>query len=529
MPLLPAQPLKLQRAHLLLFGAALVLCLYGLMWGLPNLFDFAQDSVVPTGTLAQLGFSFQEITAYRYPPFHFLLLHVAFLPARALMLLPGLGDNPKVSATLFILSARLLSVAMALGATWMVYRIGRRLWDETAGLAGALFFVLSPVTLYYAKNANLDIPSVFWLAAALLAYVRILQEDRPRDYALLGLFAALAVCTKDQVYPFFLVMPIPVILKAWPAPDRWRKLGLATAASVLPFVLIHNILFRPGDFWRHVQTIIGPASQPWQECAHGPVGQLRLLVETLLRLMDAWTLPGVLLAGLGVAVALRESKEPARRWLLAPAAAYYVAFIAVIGYVYPRFMLPMMIVLAPFAGRAVVWLWQWRPNLGRALAVAVLVWVGLAGALLDHVMSSYERYDAQMWLQENATAETRIAFIGDMRDMPRFNEPLDPHPIADTAEALRAASPPPDLIVLSFQQGAAPGSGSLRLPTLVRSHLGDWGRVKPPAEGGFEQDLLAGKLGYVQAARFEAAGARCVPEVAESVNRTIIILRRAGP
>lgn len=529
MPLAPAQAVHPHRAPLLLLGTALVLCAYGLMWGLPNLFDFAQDSVVPTGTLAQLGFSFQEITAYRYPPFHFLLLHICFLPARALLLIPGLGENPKLSATLFILTARLLSVAMAVGVTWIIYRIGRRLWDETAGIAGALFFVLSPVTLYYAKNANLDIPSVFWLAATLLIYVRILQEDRPRDYALLGLFAALAVCTKDQVYPFFLLMPVPVILKAWPAPDRWRKLGLAAAAAVVPFLVIHNILFRPGDFWRHVLTIIGPASQPWQECARGPLGQLRLLVETLLRLMDAWTLPGVLLAALGVAIALRESKEPVRRWLLAPALVYHVAFIAVIGYVYPRFMLPAMVVLSPFAGRAVAWLWQWRPNVGKAVAVAVLAWVGLAGLLLDHVMSDYERYDAQMWLQENAAAATRIAFIGDMRDMPRFNAPLDPHPIDGTPEAIRAAQPPPDLIVLSFQQGVAPDSASLRLPSVIRRSLGDWGRFKSFGEDAFTRDLLGGKLGYSVAARFESSGARFVPEVAESVNRTVIILRRAGP
>jgi 4-amino-4-deoxy-L-arabinose transferase-like glycosyltransferase len=525
----PAQAVRPQRVPFLLLAGALALCGYGLMWGLPNLFDFAQDSVVPAGTLAQMGFSFSEITAHRYPPFHFLLLHVAFLPARALMLLPGIGDNPKVSATLFILTARLLSVAMALGATWLIYRIGRRLWSEAAGLAGALFFILSPVTLYYAKNANLDMPSVFWLAASLLVYVRLLQEDRPRDYALLGLLAALAVCTKDQVYPFYLVMPVPVVLKAWPAPDRWRKLGLATAAAAVPFLLIHNILFRPGDFALHVQTIVGPASQPWQECARGPAGQARLLLETLLRLMDAWTLPGALLAAGGVAVALRESKASALRWFLAPAAAYHLAFIAVIGYVYPRFMLPVMVVLAPFAGRGIVGLWQWRPNWGKAAAVAVLAWVGLAGALLDHVMSDYERYDAQMWLQENATAETRIAYVGDMRDMPRFNAPLDPRAMEDSHEALRAAQPPPELIVLSFQQGVAPGSGSLRLPTLLRRRLGDWGRVRSRGEPVFTRDLLAGKLGYVVAARFESPGARFVPEVAESVNRTIIILRRAAP
>ncbi len=525
----PAQAVAPARAPLLLLALALLLGGYGILWGLPHLFDFAQDSVVPAGTLAQMGFSFQEVTAWRYPPFHFYLLHVAFLPARALLLLPAFGENPKVAATLFILSARLVSLLMTLGLVWCLYRLGRRLWDESAGLAGALFFLLSPVTLYYAKNANLDIPAAFWLAAALLVFVRLLQEDRPRDYALLGLLAALAVCTKDQVYPFLLLLPVPVILRAWPAPDRRRKLLLAAAASVIPFLLIHNLLLQPADFWRHVQTIAGPASQPWQECARGPLGQIRLFLETLLRLADAWTLPGLLLALAGVVLALRERRDAAPRWLLAAAAAYYLAFLLVVAYVYPRFVLPLMLVLAPFAGYALVRLWRRPGRAGKLLAAALLAWVAIPGLMLNHAMSEYERYDAQMWLQAHADADTRIVFIGDVRDMPRFNAPLDPQPLDASAEALRALQPPPDLIVLSFEQGAAPDSASYRLPSLIRRNLGAWGRAKPHAENPFIADLARGRLGYRLAARFDSPGARLIPEVAESANRTILVLRRDLP
>jgi len=145
----------------LLMAAGFVLIAYGLMWGLPNLYDFAQDSVVPQGNLAQVRAPFEKVTAFRYPPFHFMVLRACFWPVRGLLRISSYGENLKVASTLFILAARLVSVAMALGVLGLIYAAGRRLWDERTGLAAALLFLLAPVMLYYAKNANLDIPYVF--------------------------------------------------------------------------------------------------------------------------------------------------------------------------------------------------------------------------------------------------------------------------------------------------------------------------------------------------------------------------------
>jgi len=536
-----------QRPHLkrplILLGAALVLCSFGLMWGLPNLFDFAQDSLVPYGTLAQKGFEFERITAFRYPPLHFWVLRVCFLPARALLQVPSLGRNPKMASTLFILSARLVSLAMALGTVWLLFATSRKLWDESAGLAAGFLFVASPVTLYYAKNANLDIPYVFWLAVALFFYVRILLENRLWDYLWLGVPSALAVCTKDQAYGFLLLMPVPILLrlragaKAAPGAARTaarKRVALALAGFLVPFLLIHDILFDPIGFWRHMQTILGPASQGWREFSAGPVGQLRLGVETLLRLMDAWTPAGLALVALGLAVALRPAETRTRLgiWLLVPAVSYYVGFLAVVGYVYPRFVLPIMLVLSLFAGRAVAWLWgcpeRWR-RLARASVVVLVGWVLAAGLSLDYVMSDYSRYRAQMWLERHASAQTRICYIGDMRDMPRFNRPLDARPCEPSVRALAAQRP--DLVVVSLENGhPADRSPPTRPASLLRRSLGDWGRLGTPSRRSrrpdFMQELLSGRLGYREAARFEPPFSAFVPEVAESVNRTIVILRR---
>ena len=519
------------------------------MWGLPNLFDFAQDSVVPTGHLAAIGAAGEAVTAYRYPPFHFWVLGVAYLPARALCSLDVVRSNPKVISTLFILTARLVSVAMAMGTVWLIYKIGRRLWDERTGLAAALVFALSPVTLYYAKNANLDIPYVFWLAWALLLCVRILQENRKLDYLWLGLVCALAVCTKDQAYAFVLLMPLPILLRLRagrqnpPGTSKerheWlRRSGLGVLGFIVPFVLIHNIIFDPAGFWQHVKIIIGPGVVGWREFSLGPLGQLRLLTETVLRLMSAWTPAGLALVIIGLVVGLhRGPGRPARAALLVPGASYYLLFLAIVGYAYPRFMLPILLVLCPFAGRAVVWLWtqnSCRPIIGRIVAVALLLWIGLAGLSLDYVMSNYSRYDAQMWMEKTiapkAERGARVAYVGDMHTMPRFNEPINPQKMEEPDEKQLAAAGT-DFLVLSFEPGhPAVGPKCVRLAAILRRGLGRWGlkgrRARTPGTRGFFERLVAGEMGYEEVKRFESATAAFVPQVAESVNRTIVIMRR---
>lgn len=527
-------------------AAAAIFCLVGIMWGLPHHWDFAQDSVVPLGRFAQINAAGDAVTQYRYPPLHLLLLKAAFAPVR---LAVNLGRfNEKTSDTLFVLAARLISAAMAIGTLRLLILIGKRLWNEHVGLLAATLFLLSPATLYYAKNANLDIPYVFWLAWTLLIYVRILQEDRPRDYLWLGLFAALAVCTKDQAYAFLVLMPVPLIMNLWrqrrantASGTAWKNLAVGFLAFALPFVLIHNILFDPQGFWLHLKTITGPGSEGWRECARGPSGQLRLLSQSILRLMDAWTPAGLILTAIGLWVSLRPgNKHPARRALLVPAISYYLFFPCVVGYIYTRFMLPVLLVLALFAAAATLRLWQ-QKHAGRIAAAMLVGWIALAGLSVNIVMRHYSRYDAQKWLERNCTAQTSIYYPheGDALNMPRFNEPLDAKPLVYTRAsvpfetALRKIQP--DILILSLDTDHPHGTRCLRLASIGRRALrkcafGKTSEPKPEtdAQTTFSEKMISGKLGYKIAARFTspAAPGWFIPEVAESLNRTIFVMTR---
>ena len=422
---------------------------------------------------------------------------------------------------------------MALGILALLRAIGRRLWDESAGVAAALLFILSPVTLYYAKNANLDIPYVFWLAAALLVYVRILQERRSA-----GLSLAWDSRRAGRVHerPGVRIHPLHAAgARAGAARRaggmRWRASALGALGFAVPFALIHNVLFDFAGFWRHVKMILGPASEGWREVALGPVGQARLLVETLLRLMDAWT-P----AGLALAVARNRGRvAPARK--ARPVDRHADTAGVLLRLLPDAYRLRVSALHAPDdAGAGAVC----GTRRGLALAPA------LAGRRRENrrpprwsagsrwpafrwttSCRDYARYDAQMWLERHASAATRLRYIGADRDMPRFNKPLDAKPVEP--EDLASLQPPADLLVLSFEQGhPATGSRSTRLGAVLRRRLGDWGLIHGKSGGkDFYERLVAGELGYKEAARFESPIGAFVPEVAESVNRTIVILERA--
>ena len=342
-------------------------------------------------------------------------------------------------------------------------------------------------------------------------------------------------------------MPAPILHRLWKTgpvanqeePSRVARIGIAAAAFLIPFILIHNVLFDPEAFWSHVKMVAGPGSEGWRLFTRGPIGQLRLLVEDLLCLMDAWTPAGPALVIIGLVASLRRTeKRYARLAILLPVVSYHLFFLAVIGYVYPRFVLPMMLAFSLFAGHGVSWLWGLSGRArarepggfaGPALAVGLVAWIGLAGLALDYVMSDYSRYHAQMWLEKNVPKGVPVAYIGDMRDMPRFNEPLDPIPCEPDQAALERSGA--EVLVLSFEPGhPAVGPGSMRLGSILRRSLGRWGRADvrggatPPRD--FRTRLVAGEMGYVERARFKSRIARFVPEVAESVNRTIVILER---
>ena len=524
------------------FGAVLVLTalvtLTGALWGLPNHWDVAADSIVPMGRLASRTRDMEKVTSYRYPPLHLGLTRLALNAPDAIGRLRFFRERPKLLSTLYILTARLLSVAMGVGTVALVFILTRRLFGRSEAVWAALVMALSPVTQYYAKNANLDIPYVFWLAVFLVCFERFLDSGRPWTLVLAGLAGTAAVCTKDQAYGFLALFPIPALLAlrrrrgSWPKALSSRGLWSAGAASLLAFLLIHNILFAPGVFLEHARVIMGPASEGWRETARGPVGQVRLLLETLLLTASAMTTPVFLAGCLGASLALRRREG---RWVLLGPLGYWLTFLAVIGYVYPRFTLPLMLGLAPFAGHGLTWLWRLNGRarlLGRTAAALAAAWLAVVALAFLHDLNQDTRVAAQHWIEAEIPETDQLAYLAPMRDMPRLNRPeLDARRGHFEAGAFVPLPVPgrsphgftPRYLVLSLgKDDPARGAPSDGPAALALRALGTWGRVKPRSAGGSPYP----KGRFRPVATFRPTFGRLWPRVASSAGRVILVLRR---
>ena len=150
------------------------------------------------------------------------------------------------------------------------------------------------------------------------------------------------------------------------------------------------------------------------------------------------------------------ARQPTRRlplWMLLAIASYYVTLLAVVGYSYDRFLLPVTVLLALPAGAGLRWLidskGRWR--IGQVAAAALLIWMVARAASVDYLMIRDSRYAAEVWLNSTVPAGASVATLVPNEYLPhleRFRRVTVRPGITETLAA------PPDFIVLNLEQMA---------------------------------------------------------------------------
>jgi 4-amino-4-deoxy-L-arabinose transferase-like glycosyltransferase len=459
----------------LLLVAALVLYVAGIWWGVP--WPWAPDELGPESIYDALGKHFAGGWHDKYPPVQYVLDALVCLPAYVAAAFGLLNPTSFETESTLLILMRLLTVVMSMGAVAAVHLTARELYGRRGAIAAAIVAGFTPVFVFYAKLANVDAPSIFWLAWAVYFYVRAVRGGAARDLFGYALTAVTAIATKDQAGGFFV---LPSLHLAWLAARRraWRPLAAAAAVSVVVLAFEMGIPFNAAGFAAHVQVMTGEASQPFR--LPGPPLARQAMVAWLTLVQTAWSMAWI---GLGAAVAGVAIEIRRRRflWLLLPVASYYLFFLAVAGYVYDRFVLGIGVVLAIFAGGFVDDLLRddaparrWR-QAACAAGLALVVWAGVS---IDLMMILDSRYSAARWISTHRT-HTRIALVGPARYLPYI------------PGALRVGGGPNE-----FAGEKRPGYVVVNAEVMRRASL-------PPVERAWQQFLDSGQSGYVVAARFK--------------------------
>jgi mannosyltransferase len=130
---------------------------------------------------------------------------------------------------------RLPSVAAMALAAFLVFCIGRRLWDEEAGVLAALVFSVMPDIGFAAGDARPYAFTLVALAACTLAILRWIESGSLGDAVAASVLAAL---TAYGHVVLSLGLVVPALYAVWSRPKSWH-LPLAaalTAVLVLPLV-----------------------------------------------------------------------------------------------------------------------------------------------------------------------------------------------------------------------------------------------------------------------------------------------------
>jgi hypothetical protein len=551
-----------RRWLLLIVFVSLCLNTIGLRWGLPNgNATWAADALrplVPMGVVkrAFLDEHWNSGWFMKYPLGHPLVLVSAQAPYVAWLRVSGefrkpsgtypFGfRHPERSLAMLEMIARLVSVLMGVGLVLLAYGIASILFGAAAGLGAALLVAGCYPIVFYAHTTNVDVPALFWSAAAVWAALAAAERDSVALAALAGASVGMALCTKEQSLGIVAMVPLVWLIQrgARPvrqAPRTLRQAVAALAGGAAVVAVAGNALWNPSGLfnrWRYLAGVLPEAIRakyfPYQSMIQVPKvttlsGEIQHVVKVFGVAAHGVTLPVFAVCALGALWALwRRPRGGAI--LLVLLLGYYVLSSRALVLVPVRYAMPLMYVLLLLGGGVAGALIEAGAQSGRSTAraaarVAVAVVIGCAllpGIEVDNLLVHDPRYKAETWLRKHLPAAAHIETYQRLTYLPRFGPEvqLTQVPVEERSIA-RFQARRPDAVVLS-SGGRAGLSGRYRRDWKPGSSI----MIESGSAAEFLEALRGERLGYVSTARFHTPVHWITPRI-NSLDPEITIFTR---
>lgn len=447
---------RIPRAHLWLAVAALALYFPAIWWGAPHataadrVQSWGVDDTTPLGPLAEVHGLFVPSPERNlgYPILHPLLVAAAYAPYMIYLFLTGAFGHPSGTfpfglkdpvAALRNLTviAHLVSALFGAGIAVAAYDAGCALWDRRTALLAAAFSATSFPMFYYSRTGNVDVPVLFFTAAALAVLARCLAGEFTLGRAIwLGVFAGCALGIKETAFASFLSLPFFLLWFQLRKPGRvggvaswkfWSPLLACFSSLVITYGMGASVFLDSERYIEHVQFV----RQRMSALSSGEVaffssyprtweGNLALARALWDRTADSMTLAGALLALAGLLWVLQ--REPVKALFAVPAVTYFAVLFSSARVVQMRYVLPIAFTLAFFAARGVTLaLESPRRWLAAAFALLAAFSLGLGllrGADLTYAMLRDSRYAAARWLAARAAPAASIEYFGPTQKLP---------------------------------------------------------------------------------------------------------------
>ncbi len=145
-----------------------------------------------------------------------------------------------------LIAVKLPALILYPATSWLLYRIGTRLFDARVGFRTGLAFCLIPLVSALGLAVSTDAPLLFFWALGMLALIRALETDYMRDWLLLGAAVGLGIMSKYTMAAFGLSAGVYLLSNI-----RLRRIfvhpGLWAAIALACLIVLPNILWN----WAH--------------------------------------------------------------------------------------------------------------------------------------------------------------------------------------------------------------------------------------------------------------------------------------
>ncbi len=454
------------RAAPLLWLALALVILVPIGWGAASTYPWDVDNIAPGSVLKGLAHHFGSGWSSSYGPLPYLLGALAALPVLAAIRLGGGLSHPSAewpygfaqperALSAVVIAVRLVSAFMALGIVALAARRERAQPAPPPSWAMPLIALGSATFCYYARTSNVDMHYLFWLW---LAYhlVEAPLASMPR-LALGAACAALAVACKEQAAPLALVVVVAAMVRALRGADgsALARIGAAllpALAALIAYAIVWQLPFNTSGWWEHHKFVFMQARYPRSfPLSAGGLIALAGRTVSLLPLTLGW------LATVSAAIAIVLGVSWRGLGLRAiGCAVYLVTFLGAVGYVYPRFLLPLTLIAFPLAARGLREFIGLARNVSRdarpvAAAAALLALTG--GPTLLAVSLAEPRLAAERWIAAHVPPDAVIEVAGNPQLQARI--PHDRTLLHTTEEsiAIDPHGPRGDVVLVSSLDG----------------------------------------------------------------------------
>lgn len=323
-----------------------------------------------------------------------------------------LREFDQIPAADFYLVARYFIAFLSLLTVMATYWTARKNFGRLAAACASLLLCLSALSWGAAHEVRVDVGLTLLVLAAHYFFLEMLDDPSVLNYTMAGMVCGLAIGTKYTVFPVIVSLILTHILASKKILN-WNILAalLAIAGTFLAFNF--EIVMHPDHFVKRVPFAayhLNP--QHWSSSSNRP----------LVYFLDLWNegLGAVAILSALFALLLILLKKENRLLVLACFPLLYFILVSSYPAGFPRYMLPILPILAILAGYSATeikrWLSEqiaWLRERKSALACAVLLVLCLEplyGAVRD---ISYERFELQPqtvidWILKNVPAGSVI-------------------------------------------------------------------------------------------------------------------------